>query len=52
MTHQFNGRGFTTNVEPAFKTPFEGRFERREQIVTSLMARRYARRARRDNRAI
>jgi len=52
MTHQFNGRGFDQNVEPAFRTPFEGRAQKREFLVTSLMARRYARRARRDNRAI
>ena len=52
MTHQFNGRSFSQDVEPAFRTPFEGRFDKREFLVNSLMARRYARRARRDNRAI
>ena len=52
MTHQFNGRGFTQNVDPAFKAPFEGRTRSREFLVTSLIARRNQRRARRDNRAI
>ena len=52
MTHQFNGRGFNQIVEPAFRSPFEGRSQRHDYLVNSLMARRYARRARRDNRAI
>jgi len=52
MTHQFNGRGFSNNVEPAFRTPFQGRAEQRERSVGSLMARRYARRMRRENRAL
>lgn len=52
MTHQFNGRGFSQNVEPSFTSPFEGKFEKREFLVNSLMARRYARRSRRENRAL
>ncbi len=52
MTHQFNGRGFSQSVEPTFKTPIAGRFEKREFLVNSLMARRYARRSRRENRAL
>jgi len=52
MTYQFNGRGFTQDVEPTFRTPFEDRNKKREFLVNSLMARRYARRARRENRAI
>ncbi len=52
MTHQFNGRGFTQNVEQAFKTPFEGRSDQRHFLVSSLLAKRNVRRARRSNRAI
>ncbi len=52
MTYQFNGREFTQNVEPAFKSPFEGRNEQRQFLVSSILAKRNVRRARRDNRAI
>lgn len=52
MTHQLNGRGFSGSTETVFKAPFSGGFDRREQAVSTVMARRYARRARRENRAL
>lgn len=51
MTHQLTGRGFSENADVVFKAPFVSRFDKRDQAATSVMARRYARRARRDNRA-
>jgi len=52
MTTRFNGRGFATPANTTFKTPFEGTFGQREKAVSTVMARRYARRSRRENRAL
>ncbi len=52
MKHQLNSRGFSLVSETVFNSPFTGGFEKREQAVSSVMARRYARRARRENRAL
>ena len=49
MTTQFNGRGFSQKADHLFKSPFNS--ERGIKLDHGLMARRYARRQRRENRA-
>jgi len=52
MTTQFNGTEFTTQETRRFAPTFEGAQARRDQDLSSVMARRHARRDRRANRAL
>jgi len=52
MTNQLNGTQFTAVETRTFAPAFEGAQARREKDVNSLMARRYSRRNRRENRAL
>lgn len=52
MSNTFNGTEFTTLETRTFAPAFEGAQARRERDHASLMARRYARRDRRSNRAM
>ena len=52
MTMQLNGTEFTAVETRTFAPAFEGAQARREKDAVSLMARRYSRRNRRENRAL
>ncbi len=52
MTTQFNGTEFTSNETRKFAPTFVGAQARREVDTKSVMARRHARRDRRENRAL